>query len=52
MSVADIGTIIDDRYEVLECLGEGGMGSVFKCRELGLGRIVAIKLLHPSLIGD
>lgn len=46
------GTIIDDRYEVIEHIGDGGMGNVFKARELGLERIVAIKLIHQSLLGD
>lgn len=46
------GTIIDDRYEVVEHIGDGGMGNVFKARELGLERTVAIKLIHQSLLGD
>lgn len=49
---ASIGEIIESRYELLELLGEGGMGRVFKARQIGLERIVAIKLLHSSLLGD
>lgn len=46
------GTVIDDQYTLIELIGEGGMGSVFKAREHGLNRIVAIKVLHPTLVGD
>ncbi len=46
------GTIVDDRYEVIEHIGTGGMGSVFKVRELGTERILGLKLLNLELTCD
>jgi eukaryotic-like serine/threonine-protein kinase len=40
------------RYELLDKLGEGGMGAVFKARDLDLDKIVAVKLLTARLTGD
>jgi serine/threonine-protein kinase len=36
------------RYEVIDRLGTGGMGAVFRARDPSIGRIVAIKMLHAD----
>lgn len=44
-----LGETLDGRYQVIEILGRGGMGTVFRATNLSLNKPVAVKALHMSL---
>ncbi len=47
-----IGTSLPGGYVIIELIGVGGMGRVYRAEQTALGRTVAVKIIHPSLLGD
>ncbi len=44
-----IGRSLNNRYRIEEIIGQGGMSAVYKATDPNLGRVVAVKLIHPHL---
>ncbi len=43
-----VGDVFEQRYELLDVLGSGGGGTVFKSRQIGADRQIALKILNPQ----
>jgi serine/threonine protein kinase len=48
----DPGDVFEDRFEILEQLGSGAMGVVYRATDRETGVDVALKLMHPALSED
>jgi eukaryotic-like serine/threonine-protein kinase len=44
-----VGLVIDDRYRIVECIGRGGMGIVYRVEHTSIGKLLAMKLLAGEL---
>ncbi|MBN2361724.1 MAG: serine/threonine protein kinase [Deltaproteobacteria bacterium] len=47
-----VGREVDGRFEVIELLGSGGMGSVYLARQKSVDRLVALKVMYRRLLED
>ena len=47
-----LGTVLLEQFRIDACIGEGGMGTVYRAHQTTIGRDVAIKVLRPELAAD
>jgi WD40 repeat protein/tRNA A-37 threonylcarbamoyl transferase component Bud32 len=57
VAVPPHGTTVDEarslgRFQLLECVGRGSFGAVWRARDTELGRLVALKIPHPNILDD
>ncbi len=50
--ILEAGVVLAQRYEIISILGEGGMGAVYKAKDLELNRLVALKVIRRELAGN
>ncbi len=47
-----LGEVFNGRYEIIEVLGVGGLGTVYKAVQLDCKRTIALKVLKSELVSD
>jgi hypothetical protein len=50
--VASVPRTVDNKYRIEQLLGRGGMGAVYRARDMRLDRFVALKVVRADLLGD
>lgn len=48
-AILEVGSLLGGRFEILEILGVGGMGAVYKAHDRDIERIIALKCIRPDL---
>ena len=46
------GILLANRYQIIQMLGEGGMGAVYKANDIELDRVIALKVIRPELASN
>jgi serine/threonine-protein kinase len=50
--VPTVPRVVDNKYRIEQLLGRGGMGAVYRARDVRLERLVAVKVVRAELLGD